>query len=97
MVIVSCEVMNEEPSKPSGDSNNPNIPVNPDKPSTPDKEGEEEQPVYPKDPCLTDNVVFVEKPFSISETAQVIFSPGNLQYHPLSQEWRFAPSQFCFI
>lgn len=96
MMIVSCEGFG--PSDPSGESNKPSIPVSPDKPSTPDKEGEEEQqPISPEDPCLTDNVVFVEKPFSISETAQVIFSPGNLQYHPLSQEWRFAPSQFCFI
>ena len=96
MMIVSCEGFG--PSDPSGESNKPSIPVSPDKPSTPDKEGEEEQqPISPEDPCLTDNVVFVEKPFSISETEQVIFSPGNLQYYPLSQEWRFAPSQLCYI
>ena len=31
--------------------------------------------------------------FSISATNQVTFSPGNLQYHPANDEWRFATSQ----
>ena len=97
MMIVSCEGF--EPGKPSDESDNPNIPVSPDKPSTPDKEGEEEeqQPISPEDPCLTDNAVFVSKPFSVSETEQVVFSQGNLQYSPANKEWRFAPSQLCYI
>jgi hypothetical protein len=37
------------------------------------------------------------KPFSISETQRVLFSPGNLQYHPLNNEWRFAESQFDYL
>ena len=37
------------------------------------------------------------KPFSVSNTRTVIFSPGNLQYHPVNNEWRFAPSQLDYI
>ena len=43
----------------------------------------------------------IEKPttlyFSVSETQKVTFSPGNLQYHPANNEWRFAPSQLDYI
>ena len=35
--------------------------------------------------------------FSISSSKQVTFSMGNLQYHPLNDEWRFAPSQLDYI
>ena len=35
--------------------------------------------------------------FSISETKQVYFSSGNLQYHCKNKEWRFAPNQYDFI
>lgn len=31
--------------------------------------------------------------FSISATQQIAFSLGNLQYHPLNNQWRFAESQ----
>lgn len=31
--------------------------------------------------------------FSISKNKKVLFSKGNLQYHPLNNEWRFAESQ----
>ncbi len=31
--------------------------------------------------------------FSVSASKQVTFSPGNLQYHPANNEWRFAESQ----
>jgi hypothetical protein len=27
--------------------------------------------------------------FSVSESKQVTFSPGNLQYHPANNKWRF--------
>ena len=37
------------------------------------------------------------KPFSVSATKTVTFSPGNLQYHPANNEWRFAPSQLDYI
>ena len=35
--------------------------------------------------------------FSVSATKQVTFSPGNLQYHPANNEWRFAESQLDYI
>lgn len=35
--------------------------------------------------------------FSVSKEKQVIFSKGNLQYHPLNNEWRFAPNQTDYI
>ena len=35
--------------------------------------------------------------FSVSATKKVTFSPGNLQYHPANDEWRFAPSQLDYI
>ena len=36
-------------------------------------------------------------PFSVSESKQVYFSKGNLQYHPANNEWRFAESQLDYI
>ena len=33
-------------------------------------------------------------PFSIGANKQVIFSPAELQYHCLNNEWRFAPTQY---
>ena len=38
--------------------------------------------------------VYVAKPFSVSETTQVLFSSGNLQYHCKNKVWRFAPLQY---
>ena len=35
--------------------------------------------------------------FSISETRQVVFSPGNLQYCPKKDIWRFAEHQYDYI
>ena len=40
---------------------------------------------------------YVAKPFSITETKLVIFSAGNLQYHAVNDEWRFAPKQTDYI
>ena len=37
------------------------------------------------------------KYFSISAMGHVIFAPGNLQYHPANNEWRFAESQTDYI
>ncbi len=34
------------------------------------------------------------KAFSVSATKTVIFSCGNLQYHPEYKQWRFAPHQY---
>lgn len=38
-----------------------------------------------------------EGAFSVSETKKVVFSHGNLQYHPLNETWRFAPNQYDYI
>lgn len=35
--------------------------------------------------------------FSISSTKKIVFSPGNLQYHPANDEWRFAEKQYDYI
>ena len=51
-------------------------------------------PEQPEDPGSGS---FVAKPFSVSATKTVTFSPGNLQYHPANNEWRFAPSQLGYI
>lgn len=37
------------------------------------------------------------KAFSVSSSKQVIFSPGNLQYHPAKNIWRFAENQTDYI
>ncbi len=49
----------------------------------------------PNDPSIPGS--FVAKPFSVSATKTVTFSPGNLQYHPANDEWRFAPSQLDYV
>ena len=49
----------------------------------------------PNDPSIPGS--FVAKPFSVSATQMVTFSPGNLQYHPANDEWRFAPSQLDYV
>ena len=35
--------------------------------------------------------------FSVADGRQVVFSKGNLQYHPANNEWRFAESQLDYI
>ena len=40
---------------------------------------------------------YVAKAFSVSETKQVYFSSGNLQYHCKNKKWRFAPLQYDII
>lgn len=35
--------------------------------------------------------------FAVSVDKQVVFSPGNLQYHPAMNEWRFAENQTDYI
>ncbi len=43
------------------------------------------------------NSNLVPAAFSVSSTQQVYFSPGNLQYHPADDEWRFAENQTDYI
>ncbi len=40
---------------------------------------------------------YVMRPFSVSETKQVYFAPGNLQYRASTSLWRFAPHQYDYI
>jgi hypothetical protein len=40
---------------------------------------------------------YVMRPFSVSETKQVYFAPGNLQYRASSAAYRFAPHQYDYI
>jgi hypothetical protein len=49
------------------------------------------------EPSQSSSSSFVAKPFSVSHTKTVTFSPGNLQYHPANGQWRFAPSQLDYI
>lgn len=48
-------------------------------------------------PYTPDDGSYVPKPFSVNHVQKVYFSPGNLQYHPVKNEWRFAPSQTGYI
>ena len=41
-----------------------------------------------------DTVSNTKSRFSVGEEKQVVFSPGNLQYHPQNKQWRFAPAQY---
>ena len=49
------------------------------------------------DPVAPETGTSDAKPFSVSATKTVTFSPGNLQYHPANNEWRFAPNQTDYI
>ncbi len=57
--------------------------------TTLEKSGSDE-PENPEEPETT----FM---FSVAADKTVTFSPGNLQYHPANDEWRFAPSQLDYI
>ena len=59
--------------------------------------GQPEGPSNPDQPSDPTTGTFVAKPFSVSATKTVTFSPGNLQYHPANNEWRFAPNQTDYI
>lgn len=47
--------------------------------------------------CESHNQPELQYGFSISETRQVVFSPGNLQYCPKKDIWRFAEKQYDYI
>ena len=55
--------------------------------------GQSVRPVYGAREEDTTN----ETCFSVSETKNVTFSSGNLQYHPANNKWRFAISQTDYI
>ena len=89
VLFAACD--NGQPEGPSGNSNVPENPSNPNDPSNP------EEPSNPDQPSDPTTGAFVAKPFSVSATKTVTFSPGNLQYHPANDEWRFAPNQTDYI
>ena len=51
----------------------------------------------PEDPSTPGSGSLDSNSFSVSATKTVTFSPGNLQYHPANDEWRFAPNQTDYI
>ena len=71
----------------------PSTPEEPSNPSNPSNPSDSEEPSNPNNTPQE----FVAKPFSVSFRRTVTFSPGNLQYHPANNEWRFAPSQLDYI
>ncbi|MED9995718.1 MAG: hypothetical protein UFP03_02870, partial [Paludibacteraceae bacterium] len=58
-----------------------------DEPETPEEPETPDEPEQPESTFM----------FSVAENKMVTFSPGNLQYHPANDEWRFAPSQLDYI
>ena len=40
---------------------------------------------------------FASKPFTVDAKKKVVFSPGNLQYQPSTNLWRFADQQYDYI
>ena len=99
--LTACESP-DEPGKSEGNSignstgNQSGSIINPSDPNKPDDtdKPEEEKPDTPVVPGAGS---FVAKPFSVSATKTVTFSPGNLQYHAANDKWRFAPNQTDYI
>ena len=60
-------------------------------PETPGEGGEE--PETPEIPIPNPDIVNGVGVFSVSASRTVTFSPGNLQYHPKNDVWRFAEHQ----
>ena len=58
---------------------------------------EQPEPTNPSGPTEPSTGSFVAKPFSVSASNTVTFSPGNLQYHAANNEWRFAPTQLDYV
>ena len=99
--LTACESP-DEPGKSEGNSignstgNQSGSIINPSDPNKPDDtdKPEEEKPDTPVGPGAGS---YVAKPFSVSATKTVTFSPGNLQYHAVNNKWRFAPNQTDYI
>jgi hypothetical protein len=80
-LVKDVEGENIDPEQPGEGGEEPGEP-NPGTPDTP------EEPTTPSTGIGA---------FSVSATKQVTFSPGNLQYHPMNDEWRFAENQWNYI
>lgn len=85
--LTACESP-DEPGKSEGNSIGN---------STGNQSGSIINPSDPNQPTNPSTSSFVAKPFSVSASKTVIFSPGNLQYHAANNEWRFAPNQTDYI
>ena len=99
--LTACESP-DEPGKSDGNSignstgNQSGSIINPSDPNKPDDTAQPEEE-KPDTPVVPGAGSFVAKPFSVSATKTVTFSPGNLQYHAANDEWRFAPNQTDYI
>ena len=50
--------------------------------------------------AIIDSITFFEDEegaFSVDVNKKVVFSKGNVQYHPKNNEWRFAENQTDYI
>ena len=47
--------------------------------------------------CCASGFCTTQAGFSVSEDTKVVFSEGNVQYHPKKDMWRFAPNQYDII
>ena len=56
-----------------------------------------QEPNKPSGPSTPGSGSYGSNSFSVSARKTVTFSPGNLQYHPANDEWRFAPNQTDYI
>ena len=62
-----------------------------------DVEGETTEPEIPEEDEEPETPTAGIGSFSVSASKQVTFSPGNLQYHPKNDEWRFAENQWDYV
>ena len=63
-------------------------------PTESDAPDEPDGPIIPDEPATPSAGIGT---FSVSADKQVTFSPGNLQYHPANNKWRFAENQTDYI
>ena len=54
-------------------------------------------PDDPQGPELPTEPTQIDALFSVGEGIVVSFSPGNLQYHPVNNTWRFAENQWDYV
>ena len=85
-LVKDVEGENIDPEQPGEGGEEPGEP-DPGTPDTP------EEPETPEIPIPNPDIVNGVGVFSVSASRTVTFSPGNLQYHPKNDEWRFAEHQ----
>ena len=47
--------------------------------------------------CCASGFCTTQAEFSVSEDTKVVFSEGNVQYHPKKDMWRFVPNQYDVV